>query len=105
MVVSQSDHPQDFGVVEIKDRKIVGIEEKPAVPKSNMVQTGCYFYDTTVFETISKLKPSARGELEVADLNLMYMYSGMLNWVETTGWWTDAGTLESYAKANEYARG
>src|SRR3989338_8538525 len=89
-----------FGVAEIKNGKLVGIEEKPKAPKSRLAVTGMYMYDKTVFEKIKKLKPSHRGELEITDVNNMYLKSGDLSYEIINGKWTDAGTFSSMLKAS-----
>ena len=89
-----------FGVAEIKGDRIVGIEEKPKVPKSDLAVIGIYFYDATVFEKIHRLKPSGRGELEITDVNNFYIEEGTLTYEALDGWWTDAGTFESLLRAN-----
>jgi glucose-1-phosphate thymidylyltransferase len=78
----------------------VRIEEKPDSPKSNLVVTGCYMYDARVFDFIRMLVPSARGELEVTDLNNLYIDEGSLSYDVLKGWWTDAGTPASKLKAS-----
>jgi glucose-1-phosphate thymidylyltransferase len=88
-----------FGVAEIKDGRIVGIEEKPARPKSNYAVTGIYMYDETVYEKTRQLKPSARGELEITDVNNAYIREGTMTFSFLEGWWTDAGTFESLLRA------
>jgi len=80
---------------------VIGIEEKPANPKSNFAVTGVYFYDNTVFDIIRTLKPSDRGELEVTDINNEYVRRGQMRCMLWNGWWTDAGTPASYRYANE----
>ena len=89
-----------FGVAEIQGDRIVGIEEKPKKPKSNLAVIGIYLYDATVFEKIHRLKPSGRGELEITDVNNFYIEEGTLTYEVLDGWWTDAGTFESLLRAN-----
>ncbi len=93
--------PRRFGVVEIKDGKIVRMEEKPKHPKTNISAVGLYMYDNTVFGKIKKLKPSGRGELEINDVNLMYMNEGRLYYNFLKGFWTDAGTFNSLFVASK----
>jgi glucose-1-phosphate thymidylyltransferase len=92
--------PQRFGVPEIAGEKIARIEEKPAQPKSEYAVTGIYFYDASVFDIIKTLEPSARGELEITDVNNAYIRCGAMTWNELEGWWTDAGTFESLLRAS-----
>jgi glucose-1-phosphate thymidylyltransferase len=88
-----------FGVAELKGDKIVGIEEKPVRPKSNLAVTGIYMYDGTVFDKVNKLVPSDRNELEITDVNNFYIHEGTMTWDILEGWWTDAGTFESLLRA------
>ena len=88
-----------FGVAEIDGDRIVGIEEKPSRPKSNYAVTGIYMYDKTVFAKTQTLKPSARGELEITDVNNAYIAEGTLTFSYLEGWWTDAGTFDSLLRA------
>jgi len=89
-----------FGVAEIRGNHVVGIEEKPRVPKSKYAVIGIYLYDSTVFDKIKRLKPSGRGELEITDVNNFYVQEGTLTYETLDGWWTDAGTFESLLRAN-----
>jgi glucose-1-phosphate thymidylyltransferase len=88
-----------FGVAEIQGDRIVGIEEKPSNPKSNYAVTGIYMYDETVFDKTRTLKPSARGELEITDVNNAYIKEGTMTFNYLEGWWTDAGTFDSLLRA------
>ena len=94
--------PQRFGVAQIEGGKILGIEEKPKEPKSNLAVTGLYFYDSRVFEIIKTLKPSGRGELEITDVNNAYLKEGKLNWSKLEGYWRDAGTFDTLLEAGNY---
>jgi len=105
VLVKEVSDPHRFGVVELKDDKIVSIEEKPKKPKSNYVITGIYFYDHHVFEIIKGLKPSARGELEISDVNRAYLKKGNLAYDILSDWWTDAGTFESLERATLLSEG
>jgi glucose-1-phosphate thymidylyltransferase len=97
--------PQRYGVVEFdKDGKVISVEEKPEKPRSNYAITGLYFYDNTVVEKAKKLKPSERGELEITDLNRLYLEEEKLK-VELLGRgmaWLDTGTHESLLKASDF---
>jgi glucose-1-phosphate thymidylyltransferase len=88
-----------FGVAEIRDGRIVGIEEKPKRPKSNYAVTGIYMFDGTVFEKVRGLVPSGRGELEITDVNNAYIREGSMTYAHLEGWWTDAGTFDSLLRA------
>lgn len=89
-----------FGVAEIEGGRILGIEEKPKKPKSNLAVTGIYMYDETVFDKVQRLKRSDRGELEITDVNNAYIAEGTMSFAHLDGWWTDAGTFESLLRAN-----
>lgn len=92
---------KQYGVIEVKDGKVLSIEEKPEKPKSQIGQTGIYMYDHRVFEFIENQKPSKRGELEVTDLNNNYVKEGSMTCKILSGWWVDAGTsFDELLKAN-----
>jgi glucose-1-phosphate thymidylyltransferase len=101
ILLKQVPYPQRFGVVELSEGKIVGIEEKPEQPKSDYAVTGIYFYDGAVFDIIRTLKPSDRGELEITHVNQAYIAKCQMAYDIIEGWWTDAGTFESLNTANE----
>jgi glucose-1-phosphate thymidylyltransferase len=91
--------PQRFGVPVLEGDRVLRIEEKPKEPKSPYAVTGIYFYDPEVFDIIRTLTPSARGELEITDVNNAYIHRGLMTWDILEGWWTDAGTFESLKQA------
>lgn len=105
ILLKRVEDPRRYGVAELKGNKIVSVEEKPKVPKSDYCVTGIYMYDLRVFDIIKNLKPSGRGELEITDVNNAYIAEGTLTYGIFDGWWTDAGTFESLLKANELANG
>jgi glucose-1-phosphate thymidylyltransferase len=96
--------PQRFGVArfigEPGSGKIAEIIEKPSDPPSSYAVTGIYFYDADVFKMCNSLEPSARGELEITDVNNFYLERGDLTHDILEGWWTDAGTIESLHRAH-----
>lgn len=98
--------PERFGVPVLEGSRIVRIEEKPKQPQSPYAVVGIYMYDGTVFDRIRKLKPSARGEFEITDVNNQYLEERTLTHSILEGWWTDAGTFESLLRAaNLVAKG
>jgi len=101
ILLKQVEEPGRFGVARISETRVLQIEEKPKRPKSDYAVTGIYFYDVGVFEIIRRLKPSGRGELEVTDINNAYIAKGQLAYDILEGWWTDAGTFDSLARANK----
>jgi len=103
ILIKEVPDPERFGVPELKDGKIISIEEKPQKPKSRYAVTGIYMYDKEVFDIIKTLKPSKRGELEITDVNNAYI-NRTLTYDILKGWWTDAGTPKSLLLANELAK-
>ena len=99
IILKEVPDPERFGVPVFEGDRIVSIEEKPKQPKSPYAVIGIYMYDETVFERIRKLKPSARGEFEISDVNNLYLADGSLTYSVLNGWWTDAGTFESLRRA------
>lgn len=100
ILLKEVPNAERFGVAEIRGNRVIGIEEKPQLPKSNYAVIGVYLYDTSVFEKIRRLKPSGRGELEITDVNNFYIQDGTLTYEVLDGWWTDAGTFESLLRAS-----
>jgi glucose-1-phosphate thymidylyltransferase len=104
VTLKQVSDPQRYGVAELQGDAVVSIEEKPRQPKSDYAVAGIYLYPVDVFEVIKTLRPSARGELEITDVNRHYLKQGKLSYRILQGYWTDAGTLESLATANQLVR-
>ena len=99
ILVKEVHDAERFGVADFDGERIIGIEEKPARPKSKFAVTGVYLYDETVFDKIRTCKPSGRGELEITDVNNAYIREGTMAWSPLDGWWTDAGTFDSLLRA------
>lgn len=100
VILKEVPDPERFGVPVFEGDRIVRIEEKPNQPRSQYAVTGIYMYDGTVFDRIRTLKPSARGELEITDVNNSYLADATLTYSILEGWWTDAGTFDSLLRAN-----
>ena len=100
LFLKKVEDPQRYGVPVFNNDKIIEIEEKPVAPKSDYAVTGIYVYDNKLFDVIDRLKPSSRGELEITDVNNYYISKGLVSYSVLDGWWTDAGTHESYRYAN-----
>ena len=105
LLLKQVHDPERFGVAEIEGDRIVGIEEKPDEPKSDYAVTGIYVYDSHVFDYIRGLTPSERGEYEITDVNNLYIEADKMGYSVLDGWWTDAGTHESFRHANNLLYG
>jgi glucose-1-phosphate thymidylyltransferase len=93
-----------FGVAEIKNNKVIGIEEKPKTPKSNYAVTGLYMYNNGVFEIIRNLKLSRRGEYEITDVGNEYVKRGQMSYAILKGFWSDVGTFDSLLRASEFIK-
>lgn len=105
IVLREVPDPERFGVPAFENGRIAAIEEKPSRPASPYAVIGVYFYDSRVFDIIRTLTPSARGELEISDVNNAYLDEGTLEYDILEGWWTDAGTFPSLLRANVLAAG
>ncbi len=102
VVIAHSDTPSRFGVPTMQRGKIKAVTEKPAQPASSYAVTGLYCYTPALFPVLKKLKPSRRGELEISDVNSRYAKEGKLSHAVLDGFWSDAGTPESLARAQEW---
>lgn len=100
ILLKKVEDPQRFGVPQLNGNRVIRIEEKPKKPKSEYAVIGIYMYDATVYDIIRTLKPSARKELEITDVNNAYIARNAMTWEEIEGWWTDAGTFESLLRAS-----
>jgi glucose-1-phosphate thymidylyltransferase len=105
ILIKEVPDAERFGVAEIREENIVGIEEKPKKPKSNYAVTGIYMYDETVFDKVRTLVPSGRGELEITDVNNAYIREGSMTYAHLDGWWTDAGSFDSLLRAGNLVAG
>jgi glucose-1-phosphate thymidylyltransferase len=104
LFLKETPHPERFGVANIQNGKIIKIEEKPKQPKSNLAVTGLYMYDNQVFEVIKGLKPSARRELEITDVNNFYINQSTATYEILKGFWSDAGTFESLFRSSQFVK-
>ena len=103
--VEEPEHLRHLGVAEFDGDKVVGIVEKPEQPPSEYAVTGLYFYDPTVFEFLPTLSPSARGELEITDVNNWFVDKGEMEYDVVEGFWGDAGeSIDSYYEVNDFVR-
>lgn len=93
-------NPRDFGVAELEGNKVINIVEKPKDPVSNLAVIGIYLYDNRVFDICNTLKPSARGELEITDVNNDYIRRGTMTYEILEGWWADCGSFEALMRSN-----
>lgn len=105
ILLQEVDDPGRYGVAVTEGGRVVRIVEKPKQPPSRLAVTGIYFYDERVHEIIAGLRPSARGELEITDVNNAYIARGELSFDVLPGWWTDAGTFESLDRAHDLLSG
>lgn len=102
LALSKVRDPQRFGVPELRDGKIVRVEEKPAEPKSNFAVTGIYIYDKNVFAAVDAIEPSPRGEYEISDVHTWLIENGFdIGYQEITGWWKDTGKPEDLLEGNQ----
>ncbi len=100
ILLKQVEDARRFGVAVVEGDRVTAIEEKPLEPRSDLAVTGCYMYDGRVFEIVAGLEPSARGELEITDVNNAYIAAGQMAFDVLPGWWADAGTHASKLKAS-----
>lgn len=99
ILLKEVEDPERFGVATLDGDRVTGIVEKPRNPPSRLAVTGCYMYDAEVFDIVRGLEPSARGELEITDVNNHYVERGRMRHQLVRGWWTDAGTVPSLHRA------
>ncbi|MBD3313749.1 NTP transferase domain-containing protein [Candidatus Woesearchaeota archaeon] len=102
--LKEVEDPERFGVATVEGQKVLEIEEKPKNPKSRWAVSGVYMYDNEVFDIIGSLKPSARGELEITDVNNAYIKNGSMQAAFLRGFWSDAGTFNSLLRASQLVK-
>ncbi|MDP8247200.1 MAG: sugar phosphate nucleotidyltransferase [Candidatus Tritonobacter lacicola] len=101
IILKEVDNPSDYGVAKLDGDRVIGIVEKPEKPKTNLAVIGIYMYDSNVFDIITTLKPSGRGELEITDVNNAYIERGNMTYEILDGWWADAGSsIDGLLKTN-----
>jgi glucose-1-phosphate thymidylyltransferase len=101
VILKEVPDPENYGVPVLDGDRILRIEEKPANPETNFAVIGIYMFDASVFDVISTLKPSGRGELEITDVNNAYIQAGTMTYDVLEGWWADAGaSIDSYLQSN-----
>lgn len=102
--LKEVEDPARFGIAKLdkSKRKVLGIVEKPKDPKSNLAVTGLYMFDNNVFNYIKSIEPSPRGQLEITDVNNIYIKKGTMQWAKLSGFWSDAGTFESLYRTNVF---
>lgn len=102
--LKKTSDPRRFGIAVFDEarEKVMRINEKPKNPVGDMAVTGLYLYDKNVFDYIAQVKPSGRGELEITDVNNIYIEKGEMRWAELNGYWSDAGTFDSLYQANKF---
>ncbi len=102
--LKEVEDPARFGIAKLdkSKRKVLSIVEKPKDPKSNLAVTGLYIYDNNVFNYIKSIEPSPRGQLEITDVNNIYIKKGTMQWAKLSGFWSDAGTFESLYRTNVF---
>ena len=104
--LKEVENPKSFGVAEVDGDRIKSIEEKPAKPKTNLAVIGLYMYDAQVWEAVKTLKPSARGEMEITDVNNFFVNKGEMTYEKLTGWWGDGGeSFDSLLNAGNLVAG
>jgi glucose-1-phosphate thymidylyltransferase len=101
ILLKQTPNPWEFGIAEVVDGKVISLEEKPANPKSDLAVLGCYFFDSSVWNFVNQVEPSARGELEITDVLRFYMDSGNLHPHTYEGYWSDMGSFESWTTVSQ----
>ena len=100
ILLAQVENPKAYGVAELDGDRVARIVEKPAQPQTNWAVIGIYFYDSKVFDIVRTLKPSARNELEITDVNNEYIRRGNMTYEVITGWWADCGSFDALLRSN-----